>query len=155
MVTCGFKKPRWQQPKRQGFKTVMIRPPSLPATLKTSGDKNTSLGGGVSSDVFLSSSEVKPLQLLKSASYLLLRVLHPAHPHLASAGHPHRVSVGPGGGVRLAGVRLPGLLGVRVGAHAVELRALHRRRVQRRHLEERHGWLMRLFSFSSLTAGLL
>lgn len=68
-------------------------------------------------------------------THLLLRVLHPCHPQLPSAGHSHRVSVGGGRAVGLAGVRRPLLLGVRVVAHPVELRALHRHRVHGRHLD--------------------
>lgn len=88
---------------------------------------------------------IRPNWALKthlSASYLLLRVLHPSHSHLPPAGHPHRVSVGGRGAVGLSRVRRPLLLGVRVVAHPVKLRTLHRHRVHGRHLRRRTRWII-------------
>lgn len=75
---------------------------------------------------------------IHSATYLLLRVLHPAHGHLPPSLYAHWVSVRRGGRVRLAGrVRsAPWLLrgGVGIAGHAVQLGALHSHEVHGGHL---------------------
>lgn len=70
--------------------------------------------------------------------YLLLRILHPAHGHLAPPLHVHWISVWRRRRVCLAGrVRAASRLlwvGVGVVGHAVKLRALHSHEVHGGHL---------------------
>lgn len=71
-------------------------------------------------------------------TYLLLRILHPAHAHLAPPLHAHWISMWRRRSVRLAGrVRSgPWLLwgGVGVVGHAIQLRTLHGHEVHGGHL---------------------